>query len=71
MLKKNLRWQRALLVWVGASGPAQVLSPLYNFDNNTIDLNQGEGFLLSSNVLYGVTAGGYAYGGGGGKKQRH
>jgi hypothetical protein len=43
---------------------AQVLSPLYTFDDDTNDQNRVAGLLLSGGTLYG-TAFGSAYDGGG------
>jgi uncharacterized repeat protein (TIGR03803 family) len=42
---------------------AQFLTPLYSFDTNTDDQNHNAGLLLSSNTLYGATAGSGGYNG--------
>jgi len=57
ILKQMMLAPAALLLAV-ASTSAQVLSPIYSFDNNTNDFNLTAGLLLSGNTLYGTAAGG-------------
>ncbi|HEY5232138.1 MAG TPA: choice-of-anchor tandem repeat GloVer-containing protein [Verrucomicrobiae bacterium] len=47
----------AVLLLAAASGSAQVLSPVYSFDNETNDLTHNAGLLLSGNTLYGTALG--------------
>jgi uncharacterized repeat protein (TIGR03803 family) len=57
----------AALLLAAASGRAQLLSPLYSFDDTTNDVNRTAGLLLSGNALYATTVGGGSSGGKGGE----
>jgi uncharacterized repeat protein (TIGR03803 family) len=48
----------AALLGAATTVSAQVLSPIYSFDNDTNDFNLTAGLLLSDNTLYGTAAGG-------------
>jgi uncharacterized repeat protein (TIGR03803 family) len=61
ILPKEIMFAVAMLLLAVLSGSAQVLTSFYSFDNNIDDQNHNAGLLLSSNTLYGATAGSEGY----------